>query len=203
MQTHLLTVNLCGSLPQEIRRSRIYTHRSIRSSTHLVYIRHYSNIHRATRYIISAYEKKNKPISIACYYGSAVMRLRYLGFITFLTRARGRLGERARCQIMERNDRRRRPAGSLRYLEQGSGDTLGNSPGGIDSRVEPAMRLKAVRSGTINLGYYALSLAKSVHATLFHADVSVPFTTRYLRAAFESNVSGETPANRFIQNSRQ
>lgn len=63
--------------------------------------------------------------------------------------------------------------------------------GGIDSHVERAMRLKAVRSGTINLGYYARSLVKKkMHATFFLGGVSVPFTTRHLRAAFESNVSG-------------
>ena len=45
-------------------------------------------------------------------------------------------------------------------FKQGSGDTLGNLLGGIDSRVERAMRLKAVRSGTINLGYYARFLVK-------------------------------------------
>ncbi|EGI62456.1 hypothetical protein G5I_09241 [Acromyrmex echinatior] len=35
-------------------------------------------------------------------------------------------------------------------FEQGSGDTLGNPLGGIDSRVEQAMRLKAVRSDMKN-----------------------------------------------------
>jgi len=45
-------------------------------------------------------------------------------------------------------------------FKQGSGDTLGILLGGIDSRVERAMRLKAVRSGKKNLGYYARFLVK-------------------------------------------
>ncbi|KYM79949.1 hypothetical protein ALC53_09654 [Atta colombica] len=58
-------------------------------------------------------------------------------------------------------------------FKQGSGDTLGNLLGGIDSRVERAMRLKAVRSDMKNnctLFAVQLNVCRQLHTGVIDID---------------------------------